>query len=36
MSQNTSGQGKNPLDEIFVYTVTPKYTFYRFTKITGV
>lgn len=35
MSQNTSGQGKNPL-EIFVYTVTPKYTFYCFTKITGV
>ena len=36
MSQKTSGQGKNPLDEIYVYTFTPKSTFYSFTKITDV
>ena len=36
MSQRTSGQGKNPLDEIYVNTFTPKSTFYFLTKITDV
>lgn len=32
-AQNISSQGKNPLDEISVYTVTPKYTFYYLIQV---